>query len=330
MQFRSEIQISPAKRKISHQQNLMGFGSCFTDSMGSKLESGKFSILRNPFGTLFHPLAIENALARILSLTYYTKDEIFKFGELHFSWDHHTSFNRITVEDTLDAINSELEMANEFIRKTDCFLLTFGTAWGYKIKEMDLFVANCHKVPNPNFDKILLSDAQIKSSFRNIFNYILDINPKAQIITTISPVRHLKDGMIENNLSKSKLLVNLHETSNLYENVEYFPAYEIMMDDLRDYRFYKEDLVHPNEMAIDYIWEKFSDVYFEAPTLEKIKLAKKVQLSLEHRPLNVHSIAYKEFLHKTRKQIESIENLFPIHSFAKEKQQIQRLTHENH
>src|SRR5690606_27417001 len=151
--------------------------------------------------------------------------EIFNREELYFSWDHHTSFNKNSLKSTLEGINSELEKANEFIQNTHIFILTFGTAWAYKIKQLDLIVANCHKVPGQHFEKILLTDAQLKSSIRNCFSYILDINPKARIIATISPVRHIKDGLVENNLSKSKLVSNLHSLIPQFENVEYFPAY---------------------------------------------------------------------------------------------------------
>lgn len=325
MRFRTELSIAESNHKINHTQNIMGIGSCFVDSIGERLESSKFKVLRNPFGTLFHPLAIENALARILSLTHYTKDEIFKHGELYFSWDHHSSFSQISIDKTLEKINSELELANQFIRNTDVFLMTFGTSWVYKIQGTDLYVANCHKVPSANFNKILLNDIQLKSAFRNCFNFLLDINPNAKIITTISPVRHAKDGFVENNLSKSKLIGNLHEVQSIYDNVEYFPAYELMMDDLRDYRFYKNDLLHPNEMAIDYIWEKFSGTYFNQETEEKIKLAKKIKQSLAHRPLNTNTIAYKEFLHKTNRQIHTIENIFPEGSFIEEKTELKKL-----
>src|SRR5690606_27189812 len=325
MKFRTELNIPESDRKITHFRPLLGIGSCFVDSIGDKLEEAKFQNLSNPFGTLFHPLAIENALARILSLTKYTQEEIFKYGELYFSWDHHTSFSHISIEATLDKINSELEYANDFVQKAEVFLLTFGTAWVYKIKEMGLFVANCHKVHNSNFDKYLLDDKQIQASLKNCFNLIQDINPNAQIIATVSPVRHIKDGIVENNISKSKLVSNLFDVAMRYENVEYFPAYEIMMDDLRDYRFYKPDLVHPTDRAIDYIWEKFSNTYFDAETFDKMKIAQKIGMALAHRPLNSQTTSYKEFLYKTRKHIESIENLFPPNSFLTEKLTLQKL-----
>ncbi len=325
MKFRTELNIPESDRKITHFRPVLGIGSCFVDSIGERLESSKFQILSNPFGTLFHPLAIENALARILSLTKYTKEEIFKYGELYFSWDHHTSFSQISLDATLDKINSELELANDFIQETEVFLLTFGTAWVYRIKEMGVFVANCHKVPNSNFDKYLLDDKQIQASLKNCFNLILDINPNAQIIATVSPVRHTKDGIVENSLSKSKLISNLHDVAQKFENVEYFPAYELMMDDLRDYRFYKKDLVHPSDMAVDYIWEKFSNRYFDSDTIEKMKIAQKIGLALAHRPLNSATTSYKEFLYKTGKHIESIEQLFPQNSFISEKLTLQKL-----
>lgn len=325
MKFRTELILPEADRKISHFHKIMGIGSCFVDSMGEKLSDSKFQVLQNPFGTIFHPLAMENALARIHSLTLYTKEEIFKYGELYFSWDHHTSFNRISLDETLHKINSELESANDFIQETDFFLLTFGTAWVYKIKEMGIFVANCHKVPNQQFDKYLLDDKQIQASLKNCFNLILDINPKAQIIVTVSPVRHTKDGIVENNISKSKLISNLFDVAMKYDNVEYFPAYELMMDDLRDYRFYKEDLVHPNDMAVEYIWKKFSESFFDSNTHDKIKIAQKIKSALAHRPLNPSTTSYKEFLYKTGKYIESVENLFPKNSFSEEKKMLQKL-----
>lgn len=325
MKFRTELNIPESDRKITYFRPVLGIGSCFVDSIGERLESSKFQVLSNPFGTLFHPLAIENALARILSLTKYTKEEIFKYGELYFSWDHHTSFSQISLDATLDKINSELELANDFIQETEVFLLTFGTAWVYRIKEMGVFVANCHKVPNSNFDKYLLDDKQIQASLKNCFNLILDINPNAQIIATVSPVRHTKDGIVENSLSKSKLISNLHDVAQKFENVEYFPAYELMMDDLRDYRFYKKDLVHPSDMAVDYIWEKFSNRYFDSDTIEKMKIAQKIGLALAHRPLNSATTSYKEFLYKTGKHIESIEQLFPQNSFISEKLTLQKL-----
>lgn len=325
MKFRTELNIPESDRKIIHSRPVLGIGSCFVDSIGEKLEASKFQVMTNPFGTLFHPLAMENALARILSLTKYTKEEIFKYGELYFSWDHHTSFSQISLDATLDKINSELELANEFIQEAEVFLLTFGTAWVYKIKEMGLFVANCHKVPNSNFDKYLLDNKQTQASLKNCFNLILDINPNAQIIATVSPVRHTKDGIVENSLSKSKLISNLHDVAQKFENVEYFPAYEFMMDDLRDYRFYKKDLVHPSDMAVDYIWDKFSDQYFDSDTIEKMKIAQKIGLVLAHRPLNSATTSYKEFLYKTGKHIESIEHLFPKNSFISEKLTLQKL-----
>lgn len=325
MKFRTELQIPESDQKINHSRKIMGIGSCFVDELGEKLADAKFQVLRNPFGTLFHPLAIENALARIHSFTQYTREEILQYGEIFFSWDHHSAFNRISPEETLDNINAELQKANDFIQQTDVFLLTFGTAWVYQMTEMGIFVANCHKVPQKYFEKYLLDDQQIQTSIRNCFNLILDINPKAQIIVTISPVRHTKDGIVENSLSKSKLISNLFQVASQFENVDYFPAYELMMDDLRDYRFYKEDLVHPNELGVQYIWEKFSQTYFDYLTVDNIKIAGKIKSAMAHRPMNSKTTAYKEFLYKTAKQIESAEFLFPQNSFQKEKLMLQKM-----
>lgn len=325
MKFRTELDLKSSEFKISHSNQIMGIGSCFVNEIGEKLNESKFKTMINPFGTLFHPLAIGNALARIHSLTYYTRDEIFNYGESFFSWDHHSSFNRSTADETLDNINYLLEKANEFIRNTNCFILTFGTAWIYRIKDSGLFTANCHKVPAHVFEKSLMSEKQVVSSIKHCVNLIQDINPSATIFATVSPVRHIKDGIVENSVSKARLISGLNQVVSQTQNLIYFPAYEFLNDDLRDYRFYAADLVHPNEIAVDYIWEKFSKVFFDTETIQKIEQLAKVKSALEHRPMNPKSVAYKEFLYKTGKLIENIEKQFPKNSFDDEKLKLQKL-----
>jgi len=325
MKFRTEIQLQPSERKISHSQQIFGIGSCFVSEIGQKLSDLKFRTLINPYGTLFHPLAIENALMRIFSLTEYSREEIFKYGELFFSWDHHTSFDRPTENETLKIINTELETANNFVRNANCFLLTFGTSWIYRLNDSGLFVANCHKVPQHVFEKSLLTEKQLCASIKNCFDLIFDVCPNAHIIATVSPVRHTRDGIIENSLSKARLISSLHEVLAKYETVDYFPTYELLNDDLRDYRFYSEDLVHPNQMAVDYIWQKFSEVYFDENTNSRIEQLNKINSALAHRPLNPKTVAYKEFLYKTGKMIEAAESQFPKNCFAEEKIKLQKL-----
>lgn len=318
MKFRTEVNLSESNQKINHKHRLIGLGSCFVDSIGQKLKLYKFQLLQNPFGTLYHPLAIENALSRIHSMTFYTQDEIFHHNDVYFSWDHHTNFDGISVNATLNKINSSLEIAGEYARNSDFFFLTFGSSWAYELKGAEIIVANCHKVPGHHFEKILLQNAQIQNSLRTIYRLIFDLNPQATIITTISPVRHTKDGMVENTLSKARLINALHEINGEFENVSYFPSYELLMDDLRDYRFYKEDLIHPNDAALSYIWEKFSDAYFDEITKEKMKLVQKVQASINHRPFNTQTTSYKQFIYQSLKNIEIIQNQFPKGSFSQE------------
>lgn len=325
MKLRTELEIKPSEFKITHNSHILGIGSCFVKETGDRLSAAKFDVMVNPFGTLFHPQAIENALMRILSLSYYSSDEIFNHGELFFSWDHHTSFSRTSAKETLLHINSELEKANDFLQKTDCVILTFGTAWIYKIKDTGLFVANCHKVPSAVFEKHLLTEKQIISSIKNCFDLIYDINPNAHIIATVSPVRHTRDGIVENSLSKAKLISALHQLTGHYKNVEYFPAFELLNDDLRDYRFYADDLIHPNQMAVNYIWQKFSSAYFDENTMKKIEAVNKIKSALEHLPLNSKTIAYREFLFKTNKLINETERNFLPGSFLAEKNRIKEL-----
>lgn len=324
MNFRTRLETQPSDRKISHRESVLGIGSCFVSSMGERLEDHKFSTLINPFGTLFHPPAIENALARILTLTLYSEEELFEHNELFFSWDHHSSFSRAEKSEALQEINNALERANDFIRNCKVFILTFGTARVYKLKDTEISVANCHKVPASFFEKQLLSSEELKSSVESCILLIKDLNPDAHIITSISPVRHIKDGMQENLVSKSKLISALIDVREQYPEVDYFPAYELLTDDLRDYRFYAEDMIHPNSSAIQYIWEKFSEVYFAEETWKLNRLTEKIKAAMEHRPFNKKTSAYKEFLFKTGKLIRESESHFPKGSFEYEKSHLQK------
>lgn len=324
MDFRTRLKPRASKRKISHRQAVLGIGSCFVSSIGERLKDHKFSTLINPFGTLFHPPAIENALARILTLTRYSEEELFEHKELFSSWDHHSSFSKPDRDAALEGINEALEKANDFVRNAEVFILTFGTARVYKLKNTGLSVANCHKVPGSYFENQLLSDEELKTSIENSILLIKDLNPEAHIITTVSPVRHLKDGMEENLISKAKLISALYEVREIYPDTDYFPAYELLTDDLRDYRFYGEDMVHPNETAAQYIWEKFSEVYFSAETEEMNRRTEKIKAAMAHRPFNKKTTAYKEFIFKIRQIISDAESYFPKGSFDTEKAAIQK------
>lgn len=319
MVFRTELFYKPNSIKLDYSSNVFTIGSCFVTEIAEKLSRYKFSVLHNPFGILFHPLAIENALMRIYSNEEYQPAEIYKHEELYLSWDHHSSFNNVSSEKILSQINKNIQKANHFLQNTDLVIITLGTSYVYKLKQFDLVVANCHKIPNSQFSKILLAEHQIKTSLKNIIEMLKDLGKKGmKIIFTLSPVRHISDGIIENNLSKSRLLCAIHSVVETYENCEYFPSYEFLLDDLRDYRFYKEDLIHPNKFAIEYIWNKFKEAYISEEVLPLMKKVEKIIQAFKHKPFNPHTIAYKKFLYSILKDIQEVEELLPQTSFRQE------------
>ncbi len=319
MVFRTELSYNPRSIKLDYSGKIFTIGSCFATEISEKLSYYKFSVLHNPFGVLFHPLAIENALMRIYSLEEYQASEIYKHEELFLSWDHHSSFSNVSLEKILAEINQNIQTANKFLQEADMIIITLGTAFVYKLKQFDLPVANCHKIPNSQFSKTLLAEHQIKTSLKNIVEMLTDVGKKEmKIFFTLSPVRHIKDGIVENNRSKAKLLCAIHSVVEAYENCEYFPSYEFVMDDLRDYRFYKEDLIHPNEMAVNYIWEKFKEGHISPKVYPLMQEVGKIKSSLQHNPKNINTIAHKKFLYTIVKNIQEAEPLLPQGAFREE------------
>jgi len=318
MNFRTELILEKSDFSLNHDQKIVSFGSCFAEEMATRLSHLKFNVLANPFGILFHPLAIENALQRIESKALYLEEEIFNLNDIYFSWDHHSSFSSLDANQTLAEINTSLIEANDFLEDADVVLITLGTSWIYKLKELDFVVANCHKVPQQHFEKVLLSESEIITSLQNSLKIISTMAPNAKVIFTVSPVRHLKDGMIENNVSKARLLSALYQISLQEEQVNYFPSYELLMDDLRDYRFYSDDLLHPNKQGIEYIWEKFSATYFENETSHLNKQIEKMIFAFNHRPFNEDSEAHQKFISSTIEQMLAIMRINPSVDFKQE------------
>ena len=330
MNFRTELTINQSDFLINHDQKIVSFGSCFAEEMATHLLDLKFNVLANPFGILFHPLAIENALQRIQAKTLYVEEEISNLDELFFSWDHHSSFNSTSAEKTVKNVNNALIKAHDFLTNADVIFITLGTSWVYKIKELNLVVANCHKVPAKHFDKVLLTEQQIKTSLHNSLDMITEMAPNATIIVTVSPVRHLKDGMIENNVSKAKLLSALYEVTMNFDQVNYFPSYELMMDDLRDYRFYADDLLHPNKQAVNYIWEKFASAYFTPETQRINKQIEKITTAINHRPFNEESISHQKFISNCIKQMQDLVKANPNLDYQQEIEHFKsKLNHVN-
>ncbi len=304
LNFRTEIKITESHRSINHASNILLVGSCFSENIGDKLAYFKFNQLTNPYGVLFHPRAIETLISDCIEERQYLQSDLFFFDDLFHSYHHHSSFSDISEEKVLQYINGTIKNTTAFLKKTSHLVITLGTAWVYKQKKTGDLVANCHKVPQEVFEKVLLSPIEIEECLAQIQKKLAVFNPSLKIIFTLSPVRHLKDGFVENSLSKSHLITAIHQICKI-ENCFYFPAYEIVMDDLREYRFYKKDMLHPNEIAVDYIWEQFSKNWISEDSKKHFKNIDRIQKSLSHKPFHLESTKHQKFL----KNLERKKNL---------------------
>ena len=304
MKFRTEVQIPVSETALEIDDRVFSIGSCFSSEMSDLLKTGQIQTLNNPFGTTFNPYSINQAVKKLHDSQFYTENDLIKFGEEVISLDHHSKFNSRFVHQTLDKINAEIEVGNRFLQDANWVMITYGTSFIYEFLPKKKLVANCHKIPGKYFEKRLLTHLEITDSVYETVTLLKDIcKENVQILFTVSPVRHTKDGMIENNLSKAKLIAAIHEILPQFENCHYLPVYEILMDDLRDYRFYKEDLIHPNRQAVQYIWEKFGSAYFSDETVDFVEENFKIAKALEHKSADEKSPKHQEFLTNIEKRI---------------------------
>jgi len=295
-------------------------GSCFAENIGALLRENKFDTHVNPFGILFNPFSLVNALERMLNDRPYTRDELIQSGEHWASLDHHGQFNRRDPEETLRLINEALREGATRLRKARVIFITLGSAWVYRHIDRDKTVGNCHKLPGNAFEKRLLSFQDTHLILRHIPEFLRAVKLDARIVFTISPVRHWKDGAIENQRSKAILLAAAHEVVDEFAQVHYFPAYELMMDDLRDYRFYAADMLHPSEQALDYIWEKFQASFFTPETKAICAKVKQIVQAAAHRPVDPESNSFQRFARKQLELISELEGEYPALDLAAEKQ----------
>ncbi len=301
MKFRTELNILPSTFKINHQSKIMAMGSCFVDNVGNRLKDLKFKIDINPFGIIFNPYSIAKLLDEHSE---FNTDFVERDGTF-YGFDFHSKFNAKSKKALLTKINSTNKKTSQSLLNANVLMLTFGTAWVYQQKTSTQVVSNCHKVPQQHFIKRLLNLEHLKKTYTTLFKNILSSNSTLKIVLTVSPVRHLKDGFIENNQSKAVLLLLCRYLADEFPNqVIYFPAYEIVMDDLRDYRFYKQDLIHPNRQAIDYIFEKFSATFFDKETIDVLPKIMQLNALKQHQFFNANE---QQIKHHQSKIIE-LEN----------------------
>ena len=316
MEFHAELFPRAFVKKITYKHNLLLVGSCFTEQIGNKLIHHKFSVLDNPNGILFNPVSIARAINSYISDKRYEAGDLFYNNELWGSWDHHTRFSSINIQTTLESINASQQRASAFIKKADWLLLTLGSAFVYEHTTVDnkggyeQVVANCHKVPADKFNRRLLEINEIKTVLGSMIDKVREVNRGVQFIFTISPVRHLREGFIENNRSKSALIQAVHSLVN-DADVFYFPAYELVIDDLRDYRFYAEDLVHPNYAATNYVWDKFKLACIDEQSQQLMKEVAVIMAARNHKPFNPLSEQHKKFLKANLEKILEVRKHHP-------------------
>jgi hypothetical protein len=310
MKFRTELQLSKSLVHISHQDTIFMMGSCFSENLGELLSNAKFKTSINPFGIIYDPISIFKVLNWSIDQTT-NQFSILERGGAYYSFETHSKLYESDKNSLINTLNNVIKNTHNQILNTNIFFITLGTSFVYKYKETEQYVANCHKQDAKLFDKVGLSPDEILVSFAVFYKQIKALNPSIQIVFTLSPVRHIKDGIEENQLSKSILRYCIAEFCK-EKDVCYFPAYELVMDDLRDYRFYKEDLIHPNEQAIQYIWEKFSAYYFHSDTIMLNRIISKTLQNIAHKPFNVNGEAYKVHLQQTLIELQNLPSYVDV------------------
>ena len=324
MDFFTLIEIPDSSIKISYQDQIMLFGSCFAESIGNQLREYKFQVDINPFGVLYNPISISQAIRSLLNPTLKTKENLFFHNGLFHSFTHHSNFSATTEDICIENINNRMNKAATYLNKTDHLLITFGSAYVYQLKNSGEIVANCHKLPGQLFNHKRLSISDIVNEWKLLLSILFEKNKQLHVIFTVSPIRYWKYGAHGNQISKSILLLAIEEIQKIYpERTGYFPAYELMLDELRDYRFYAEDMSHPSTTAIQYIWKRFTETYMEQPTQQLLAEIKDILKSIGHKPFNPQSESYKQFVTQTLLKIELLIKKRPYLCFE---QEIKRLS----
>ena len=314
--FRTAIQQSKTEYPLSHPNSFLLMGSCFSENIGEKLTKYKFPTYINPFGILFNPASIAQSLDRLTDASLFQEDDLHFQNKEWISFSHHGRFSHPDKEKCLSAINEKLVKSRAFLQTADVLVLTLGTGISYTYQ--GTVVANCHRLPQREFQKQMLEIQDIVSSLAKSIEKIKTVNQNIRVIFTISPVRYIKNNLMENALSKARLIAAVHELIRRIENSDYFPAYEIMMDDLRDYRFYNEDMIHPSPLAIDYIWDVFSHVFFSHETTRLNALIEEIAEARNHRLKNPLSDETKRFKAEQLKKIQKIQSDYPYIDFEEE------------
>ncbi|WP_348823471.1 GSCFA domain-containing protein [Flavobacterium aestuarii] len=312
MNFTTKIPIPKNPNPIDYNSKIVSLGSCFAENMGNKFQYFKFQSKTNPFGIIFNPVSIERIIDRAVNDEVFTEEDVFFHNERWHCFEVHSDLSHSNKAELIANLNQILVETKKQLQEASHIIITYGTSWVYRSIEKNSIVANCHKVPQKQFSKELLSAETIEKSIQNTIDLIKKLNPNCSFIFTISPVRHLKDGFVENQVSKAHLITAVYQTTNnKQQTINYFPSYEIMMDELRDYRFYAEDMLHPNQTAIDYIWERFSESCINENSFQTMKDVLEIQKGLSHRSFNPESEQHLKFLANLNQKINFVKEKFP-------------------
>ena len=318
MQFQVPINIPTLNPSISYTDSILLIGSCFTEHIGNHLMNVKFNALQNPNGILFDPMSVCYSLNSYIESKQYTEDDLFYLNECWHSWHHHSRFSNIDKVACLNNINAAQKEAHNFLKNTNWLIVTLGSSFSYQLVEEGRFVANCHKAPAQTFNKHLCTIEETITAFDNVLYKLFYLNPDIRILFTISPVRHIRDGVTENNRSKARLIETVHHLVNKFDKLHYFPAYELVIDVLRDYRFYDIDMAHPNYAATQFVLEKFSETCMNKETRELMEMIKKITIARNHKPFNPQSQQHKKFLENFLQQTQELQKQYPYLNFEEE------------
>lgn len=324
MKFRFEFDIKKLPEPIAHYHKLLLIGSCFTENIGDKLDKYKFTTLQNPNGILFNPVSVADALTDYIEAKQFSESDLFQYNEGWHSWKHHSRYSGITAEEAQQKINASTQSAHNFLRKADYVFITLGSSWIYRLTDkaattkVGVVAANNHKAPADWFCKRLMTSEEVLQVLDNMMHRLFLFNPNLKIIFTISPVRHLREGVVENNRSKATLIQAVHHLIDKFDKLYYFPAYELVIDDLRDYRFYAEDLVHPNYFATQYVWEKMVAACMDENTRALMEEIHSINLAYQHKAFNPSSEPHRKFLQSSYQKTKRLQEQHPYLNFEKE------------
>jgi hypothetical protein len=332
MDFMVNIDLKKPSRQISYEDKILLLGSCFTEHIGNSLEELKFSVLQNPNGILFDPLSVGQSLVSYIQNQQYNEKEFFQLNEVWHSWKHHSRFSNTNLEEAVRITNESQQQAHQFLKEADWIIITLGSSFSYQLTKLaetvkvpplgeDLEgagVANCHRAPAQWFHKHLMTIDEIISNLDNSFEQLFQFNPSLNMIVTVSPVRHIRDGVVDNNRSKARLIEAVHHLVDKYEKVNYFPAYELVIDVLRDYRFYDADLVHPNYMATEFVLEKFAESFIDEPAQKIMQEIKSIVIARKHKAFQPDTTAHKQFLKSYFEKAKALKEKYPFLDLTEE------------